>query len=221
MSAFNSLRSWKSCFWLSNINKFIQWGTNQVVLLYRPTQTIYWAAILVNTTTLYTQIKRSWRQFFGQWRIWKSFWSCRWTVINLAWRKNFVGGPQKWQKFCESISYKILKSRTTYNKEYHEECKWPRCGICKLSSACVIWHFWSQIHIQHQNFSPITNFRDFIACDSNFMKIMNLALSDYTSSYKDLQLNAKSTTIHIHSIRLLALEIYKTLHNLHNSPKTP
>ena len=45
-------------------------------------------------------------------------------------------------------------------------------------------------------------------------RALRLALSDYTSSYKDLLVNAESTTIHIHSIRSLALEIYKTLHNL-------
>ena len=45
-------------------------------------------------------------------------------------------------------------------------------------------------------------------------RALRLALSDYTSSYKDLLVNAESTTVHIHSIRLLALEIYKTLHNL-------
>ena len=39
-------------------------------------------------------------------------------------------------------------------------------------------------------------------------RALRLALSDYTSSYKDLLINANSTTIHIHSIRLLALEIY-------------
>ena len=45
-------------------------------------------------------------------------------------------------------------------------------------------------------------------------RALRLALSDYTSSYKDLLVNTESTTIHIHSIRLLAVEIYKTLHNL-------
>ena len=45
-------------------------------------------------------------------------------------------------------------------------------------------------------------------------RALRLALSDYTSSYDNLLVKAKSTTIHIHSIRLLALEVYKTLHNL-------
>ena len=45
-------------------------------------------------------------------------------------------------------------------------------------------------------------------------RALRLALSDYTSSYRNLLVNAESTKIHIHSIRLLALEIYKTLHNL-------
>ena len=45
-------------------------------------------------------------------------------------------------------------------------------------------------------------------------RALRLALSNYTSSYSKLLVKAKSTTIHIHSIRLLALEVYKTLHNL-------
>ena len=45
-------------------------------------------------------------------------------------------------------------------------------------------------------------------------RALRLALSDYTSSYDNLLIKAESTTIHIHSIRLLALEVYKTLHNL-------
>jgi hypothetical protein len=45
-------------------------------------------------------------------------------------------------------------------------------------------------------------------------RALRLALSDYTSSYSSLLVKAESTTIHIHSIRLLALEIYKTFHNL-------
>ena len=40
------------------------------------------------------------------------------------------------------------------------------------------------------------------------------ALSDYTSSYNTLLVNAKSTTMHIPSVRLLALEILKTFQNL-------
>ena len=43
---------------------------------------------------------------------------------------------------------------------------------------------------------------------------LRLALSDYTSSYNTLLVKAKSTTIHIRSIRLLALEIFKTFPNL-------
>ena len=45
-------------------------------------------------------------------------------------------------------------------------------------------------------------------------RALRLALSDYTSSYRNLLVNAESTTIHIYSITLLALEVYKTLHNL-------
>ena len=41
-----------------------------------------------------------------------------------------------------------------------------------------------------------------------------LAYSDYSSSYKDLLANSKETTIDVQSVRILALEVYKTLHNL-------
>ena len=48
-------------------------------------------------------------------------------------------------------------------------------------------------------------------------RALRLALSDYTSSYKDLLVNAKSTTIHIHSIRLLALAILQNFAQLESS----
>ena len=40
------------------------------------------------------------------------------------------------------------------------------------------------------------------------------AYSDYSSSYKDLLANSRVTTIHVQSVRILALEVYKTLNNL-------
>ena len=43
---------------------------------------------------------------------------------------------------------------------------------------------------------------------------LRLAFSDYLSSYKDLLANSKETTIHVQSVRTLALEVYKTLNNL-------
>ena len=46
---------------------------------------------------------------------------------------------------------------------------------------------------------------------------LRLALSDYSSSYSNLLAKAESTTIHIHSIRLLALEIYKNFAQLESS----
>ena len=49
---------------------------------------------------------------------------------------------------------------------------------------------------------------------SNTLEALRLALSDYTSSYRNRLVNAESTTIHINSTRLLALEIYKSLQNL-------
>ena len=42
----------------------------------------------------------------------------------------------------------------------------------------------------------------------------NLAPSDYSSSYRDLLQKTKFTTVHIHSIRQLVLEVFKTLHKL-------
>ena len=45
-------------------------------------------------------------------------------------------------------------------------------------------------------------------------RTLGLAYSDYSSSYKDLLANSKETTIHVQSVRILALEVYKTLNNL-------
>ena len=45
-------------------------------------------------------------------------------------------------------------------------------------------------------------------------RALRLAHSDYTLSYNTLLVKAKPTTIHIRSIRLLALEMYKTFQNL-------
>ena len=45
-------------------------------------------------------------------------------------------------------------------------------------------------------------------------RALRLANSDYTSSYEVLLANSKETTVHVHSIRLLALEIYKSFNNL-------
>ena len=45
-------------------------------------------------------------------------------------------------------------------------------------------------------------------------RALRQAYSDYSSSYKDLLANSKETTIHVQSVRILALEVYKTLNNL-------
>ena len=45
-------------------------------------------------------------------------------------------------------------------------------------------------------------------------RALRLAYSDYSSSYKDVLANSKETTIHVQSVRILALEVYKTLNNL-------
>ena len=45
-------------------------------------------------------------------------------------------------------------------------------------------------------------------------RALRLALSDYSSSYSELLQKTKFATVHIHSIRQLALEVFKTLHNL-------
>ena len=70
----------------------------------------------------------------------------------------------------------------------------------------------------HFNYCPLIWLFCSTTSQKNLAKVneraLRLALSDYTSSYKDLLVNAESTTIHIHFIRLLALEIYKTLNNL-------
>ena len=70
----------------------------------------------------------------------------------------------------------------------------------------------------HFNYCPLIWFFCSNASQKKLEKVneraLRLALSDYTSSYSKLLVKANSTTIHIHSIRLLALEVYKTLHNL-------
>ena len=43
---------------------------------------------------------------------------------------------------------------------------------------------------------------------------LKLAYSDYSSSYKELLANSEEKTTHIQSVRILALEVYKTLKNL-------
>ena len=45
-------------------------------------------------------------------------------------------------------------------------------------------------------------------------RALRLALSDYSSSHEELLNKTKLTTVHIHSIRRLALEGFKALHNL-------
>ena len=45
-------------------------------------------------------------------------------------------------------------------------------------------------------------------------RALRLAYSDYLSSYEDLLLKSKETTIHVQSIKVLALEVYKTLNGL-------
>ena len=46
------------------------------------------------------------------------------------------------------------------------------------------------------------------------VRALRLAYSDYLSSYKDLLASSKETTIHVHLVRILVLEVYKTLNNL-------
>ena len=70
----------------------------------------------------------------------------------------------------------------------------------------------------HFNYCPLVWILCSNASQKKLKKVneraLRLALSDYTLSYDNLLVKAESTTIHIHSIRLLALEVYKTLHNL-------
>ena len=70
----------------------------------------------------------------------------------------------------------------------------------------------------HFNYCPLI----FVFCSNASQKklekvnkrALRLVLSDCTSSYSKILVEAKSSTIHIHSIWLLALEVWKTLHNL-------
>ena len=45
-------------------------------------------------------------------------------------------------------------------------------------------------------------------------RALRLAYSEYSSSYKELLANSKETTIPVKSVRILALEVNKTLNNL-------
>ncbi len=45
-------------------------------------------------------------------------------------------------------------------------------------------------------------------------RALRLAYSDYTSSYNALLKKSEEMTVHVQSVRLLALEVYKTLNSL-------
>ena len=66
----------------------------------------------------------------------------------------------------------------------------------------------------HFNYCPLK----WMLCGKGSQEINERALrpaySDYSSSYKDLLANSRVTTIHVQSVRILALEVYKTLDNL-------
>ncbi|MCP3922493.1 MAG: reverse transcriptase family protein [Desulfobacterales bacterium] len=70
----------------------------------------------------------------------------------------------------------------------------------------------------HFNYCPLIWMLCSKSCQDKLEKIneraLRLAYSDYTSSYEALLTKCNETTIHVQSIRLLGLEIYKTLNNL-------
>ena len=78
-----------------------------------------------------------------------------------------------------------------------------------IVNSFILWHF---------NYCPLISLFCSNASQKKLGKVneraLRLALSDYTSSYSKLLVKARSATIHIYSIRLLALEVFKTLHNL-------
>ena len=70
----------------------------------------------------------------------------------------------------------------------------------------------------HFNYCPLIWMLCGKGCQDKLEKIneraLPLAQSDYSSSYANQLAKSKETTIHIQSIRLLALEVYKTLNNI-------
>ena len=70
----------------------------------------------------------------------------------------------------------------------------------------------------HFNYCPLVWL--FCSKDSKQMleklskRALRFALSDYSSSYDELLEKTLFTTVHIYSIRHLALEVFKTLRNL-------
>ena len=68
--------------------------------------------------------------------------------------------------------------------------------LCHFNYCPLIWSFCS--NVSQKKLEKINE------------RALRLALSNYTPSYDTLLVKAKPTTIHIRSIRLLALEMFKT-----------
>ena len=70
----------------------------------------------------------------------------------------------------------------------------------------------------HFNYCPLVWLLCSKDCQQKLEKFnkraLRLALSDYSSFFNEVLQKTKFTTVHIHSIRLLALEVFKTLQNL-------
>ena len=72
--------------------------------------------------------------------------------------------------------------------------------LCHFNYCPVIWLFCSNDSKQEM--------------EKNNERALRLALSDYSSAYVKLQNKTKLTTVHIHLIRQLAIQIFTILHNL-------
>ena len=85
--------------------------------------------------------------------------------------------------------------------------------IANLHCTCSVTTGTSQVHQLLSSCLAILQQGQSAEIGKPNIRVVRLALSDYSSSYDELLQKTKFTTVHIHSIRQLALEISKTLHN--------
>ena len=106
------------------------------------------------------------------------------------------------QKICTKASLQLncLKRLARYMGSNEKFILINSFILCHFNYCPLVWLFCSKD--RQQKLEKLNK------------RALRLALSDYSSSYDELLLKTKFTTVHIHSIRQLALEVFKTLHNL-------
>ena len=95
------------------------------------------------------------------------------------------------------------------------ETKFPENSLASLITGCKVI---KSFILCYFNYCPLI----WLICRKDIQqklekrnkRALRFTLSDYSSSYDELLQKTKFTTVHIHSIRQLALEVFKTLHNL-------